>query len=90
MRFTLLFIFVFTLFAQLMASRVTIPDGCAGACPEGGAAVCGRNKVTKKLGSFENECVFGRYNNCHKTTESKLFYRVLWRRNFMSLCNFRI
>lgn len=41
------------------------------ACPPGGKKLCARNLVTKQLGTFESDCVFGRYNNCVKTTESK-------------------
>lgn len=33
--------------------------------------MCAKNTVTGKLGTFDSECNFGRYNNCYRTTESK-------------------
>lgn len=59
------------------AVKVTIPEGCAAACPHGGPSICGRNVETKQLGTFENECTFGRYNSCHKIKHSMGLSEIL-------------
>lgn len=58
-----------------IVGRVTIPDNCARACPpqsDPSRFICGRNKVTGRLGMFDGECFFGRYNHCeHVRRESE-------------------
>lgn len=55
-----------------IVGRVSIPDGCARACPPQNDPlrfICGRNKVTGRLGMFDGECYFGRYNHCYKVRQ---------------------
>lgn len=54
--------------------RVRIPDGCASACPpqrDQSRFICARSTITRQLGMFPSECVFGRYNHCIYVNERK-------------------
>lgn len=60
------------LYANAAVARVVIPRGCAEACPHlDNQKMCGKNRVTHKLGTFDSECFFGRYNNCVHAHESE-------------------
>lgn len=41
------------------------------ACPHHGKTLCARNLKTGKLGTFESDCHFGRYNNCVRAHQSE-------------------
>ncbi|KAG5684367.1 hypothetical protein PVAND_013602 [Polypedilum vanderplanki] len=56
--------------------EVEIPEDCAQACPHhDGNFLCAKNTVTGQLGTFESECIFGRYNSCIKTTQQYEFVK---------------
>jgi hypothetical protein len=78
-----LLLFCYTSVSTLfIVGRVAIPDGCARACPpqsDPSRFICGRNKVTGKLGLFDGECYFGRYNHCYKVRQRE------WIWNFKNL-----
>jgi hypothetical protein len=61
--------------------KVTMPDGCARACPpqrDPARFICARNRETGQLGMFEGECYFGRYNHCvHVRHRKKLIANSL-------------
>ena len=53
--------------ASTRVSKVAIPKGCANACPpqhNPERFICAKSRVSKKLGMFDSECFFGRYNHC--------------------------
>lgn len=59
-----------------MVGKVSIPDGCARACPpqrDPSRYICARHTVTGQLGMFDGECVFGRYNHCVYTKHQRKF-----------------
>lgn len=54
--------------------RVPLPEGCARACPpqrDPSRFICARNTATGKLGMFDSECFFGRYNHCVHVDQRK-------------------
>ncbi|CRK87674.1 CLUMA_CG001467, isoform A [Clunio marinus] len=58
--------------------KVTIPDGCATACPPQNNPerfICARSRHTGRLGMFDSECFFGRYNHCVRVNERYDFVR---------------
>jgi hypothetical protein len=72
MNFKIFVLFCLGIFNLIYGEElVKIPEGCAGACPPGQQKICARNSVTKQLGEFESECIFGRYNSCTKTVQRK-------------------
>lgn len=56
---------------EAKGNLIVIPSGCAAACPPGDKLLCAKNTVTQGLGTFESDCIFGRFNSCHRTLESK-------------------
>lgn len=57
-----------------LVGKVQIPNGCARACPpqrDPSRNICARNTVTGRLGMFEGDCVFGRYNHCIHVRQRK-------------------
>ena len=72
--FLLLFCYT-SVSTYFVVGRVAIPDGCAAACPPQGDPsryICARNKMTGRLGMFDGECYFGRYNHCVHVREREL------------------
>lgn len=59
--------------------KVQIPDGCARACPpqrDPSRYICARNIATGRLGMFDGECYFGRYNHCVNVRQRKF---LIWK-----------
>ena len=59
---------------MFIVKKVSIPRGCARACPpqtNPSRFICGKNQVTGRLGMFDSECFFGRYNHCIYVKQSK-------------------
>lgn len=58
--------------------KVAIPDGCARACPpqrDPSRNICARNIATGRLGMFDGECHFGRFNHCvHVRSRKSIFW----------------
>lgn len=69
--FFCLFVAMTIVNVEANGSLIVIPAGCAAACPPGDKLLCAKNAVTKALGTFESDCIFGRFNSCHRTSESK-------------------
>lgn len=69
--FFCLFVAMTIVNVEANGNLIVIPSGCAAACPPGDKLLCARNTVTKTLGTFESDCIFGRFNSCHRTLESK-------------------
>lgn len=69
--FVCLFFAMTLVSVEVKGDLIAIPAGCAAACPPGDKLLCARNSITQALGTFESDCIFGRFNSCHRTTESK-------------------
>lgn len=73
--FLLLFCYT-SVSTYFLVGKVMIPDGCARACPpqrDPTRNICARNIATGRLGMFDGECHFGRYNHCIHTRQRKGF-----------------
>lgn len=60
---------------HFLVLKVSIPEGCAKACPpqkDPSRFICAKHSVTGRLGMFDSECYFGRYNHCVLIKQRKL------------------
>ncbi|KAG5684870.1 hypothetical protein PVAND_014080 [Polypedilum vanderplanki] len=74
--------FIFFLISSICATlnseeKVDIPEVCGNACPINGNGnlLCAKNMETGELGTFESDCILGRYNSCIRTTQKYEFIK---------------
>ena len=65
---------------SLHAQKVLMPEGCARACPpqrDPARFICARNTESGRLGMFDSECFFGRYNHCNQVRTRELQIQLI-------------